>query len=98
MNISTQCWEKSNLTYDDVRERYEHFRARCSSNSNRAKIFKYNKTLKREKTDALNHWLVRNQNASLKLFHKHLNVNFSNGQNMQETQTKNLKVSLHIFN
>ena len=46
-HINTMLGKKSNLTYDDVRERYEHFRARCSSNSNRAKIFKYNKTLKK---------------------------------------------------
>ena len=32
--------KKSNLTYDQVRERYEHFRARCLEN---------NSTIKKEK-------------------------------------------------
>jgi hypothetical protein len=29
-HINTMLGKKSNLTYDDIRERYEHFRARCS--------------------------------------------------------------------
>jgi hypothetical protein len=36
--------KKSNLTYDNVRERYEHFRARCTLD--KPKIFKFNKTKK----------------------------------------------------
>jgi len=41
--------KKSNLTYCDVRERYEHFRARCFEE--KPKIFKYikNKTIKKLK-------------------------------------------------
>jgi len=33
--------KKSGLTYDDVRERYEHFRARCSAEN--SKLFKFKK-------------------------------------------------------
>lgn len=39
--------KKSRLKYCDVRERYEHFRARCSNE--KLKIFKFNKTKKKEK-------------------------------------------------
>ena len=39
--------KKSGLKYCDVRERYEHFRARCSNEN--PKIFKFNKTKKKEK-------------------------------------------------
>ena len=39
--------KKSGLKYCDVRERYEHFRARCSNE--KLKIFKFNKTKKKEK-------------------------------------------------
>ena len=38
--------KKSGLKYCDVRERYEHFRARCSNE--KPKIFKFNKTKKKE--------------------------------------------------
>ena len=36
--------KKSNLTYCEVRELYEHFRARCTKN--KPKMFKFNKTKK----------------------------------------------------
>tara|TARA_R110001599_G_scaffold40941_1_gene124383 strand:- start:7 stop:585 length:579 start_codon:yes stop_codon:yes gene_type:complete len=39
--------KKSRLKYCDVRERYEHFRARCSNE--KLKLFKFNKTKKKEK-------------------------------------------------
>jgi len=39
--------KKSGLKYCDVRERYEHFRARCSNE--KLKIFKFNKTKRKEK-------------------------------------------------
>ena len=41
--------KKSNLTYCDVRERYEHFRSRCTDES--PKLFKFTKlkSLKKEK-------------------------------------------------
>jgi len=42
--INKRLGKKSGLSYCDVRERYEHFRARCSKNTN--KIFKFNKTKK----------------------------------------------------
>ena len=40
--------KKSNLTYDEVRNRYEHFRARCA-NPKKNKIFPFRKTQKKEK-------------------------------------------------
>lgn len=39
--------KKSGLSYCDVRERYEHFRARCTEE--KPKIFNFKKTKKREK-------------------------------------------------
>ena len=39
--------KKSGLKYCDVRERYEHFRSRCSNE--KLKLFKFNKTKKKEK-------------------------------------------------
>ena len=39
--------KKSGLKYCDVRERYEHFRSRCSNE--KQKLFKFNKTKKKEK-------------------------------------------------
>ena len=38
--------KKSGLTYCDVRERYEHFRARCNTKKNHNKLFKFKKTRK----------------------------------------------------
>ena len=38
--------KKSNLTYCEVRELYEHFRARCTKN--KPKMFKFNKTKKKK--------------------------------------------------
>ena len=40
--------KKSNLTYEEVRNRYEHFRARCA-NPKKNKIFPFRKTQKKEK-------------------------------------------------
>ena len=42
-HINKMLKKKSNLTYCDVRERYEHFRARCTK---KEKLFKYKKTMK----------------------------------------------------
>ena len=39
--------KKSNLTYCEVRERYEHFRSRCTDE--KPKIFKFTRTLKKKK-------------------------------------------------
>ena len=43
--------KKSELTYCHVRERYEHFRSRCTKDEVKKKLFKFkkNKTLKKEK-------------------------------------------------
>jgi hypothetical protein len=40
--------KKSGLSYCDVRERYEHFRSRCTQNDGK-KIFKFRKTRKNKK-------------------------------------------------
>lgn len=44
--INKMLKKKSGLKYCDVRERYEHFRSRCTLNENKNKIFKFNKTRK----------------------------------------------------
>ena len=43
--------KKSGLTYCQVRERYEHFRSRCTKDEVKKKLFKFkkNKTRKKEK-------------------------------------------------
>ena len=45
--VNKMLGKKSGLSYDEVRERYEHFRARCTID--KPKIFKFNKTMKKEK-------------------------------------------------
>lgn len=48
--VNKMLKKKSNLTYCDVRERYEHFRSRCTEE--KPKLFKFkklNKTKKKEK-------------------------------------------------
>ena len=40
--------KESGLTYDAVRERYEHFRSRCTNNDIKKRTFK-TKTVKRKK-------------------------------------------------
>ena len=47
--INKMLDKKSNLTYNEVRERYEHFRSRCTKDDINKKIFKQKKTLKRRK-------------------------------------------------
>jgi hypothetical protein len=42
--INKMLNKKSGLTYEDVRERYEHFRARCKTK--KKKLFKFKKTKK----------------------------------------------------
>ncbi len=44
--INKMLNKKSGLSYDDVRERYEHFRARCGKKKN--KLFKFSKTMKKK--------------------------------------------------
>jgi len=41
--------KKSGLMYEDVRQRYEHFRSRCTNDEISKNIFKLNKTAKRSK-------------------------------------------------
>lgn len=43
-NVNKLLGKKSGLSYCDVRERYEHFRARCTED--KPKLFKFNKTRK----------------------------------------------------
>ena len=45
--VNRMLKKKSNLTYCDVRERYEHFRARCTEE--KPIIFKYTKTKRNKK-------------------------------------------------
>lgn len=45
--VNKMLGKKSGLSYCDVRERYEHFRARCTEDS--PKLFKFKKTRRREK-------------------------------------------------
>ncbi len=45
--INKMLNKKSGLSYCDVRERYEHFRARCTLE--KPKLFNFNKTKKKEK-------------------------------------------------
>lgn len=50
--INKMLGKKSNLSYDDVRERYEHFRSRCSSGEKKktkTTTHKMNRTKKSEK-------------------------------------------------
>ena len=50
--INTMLNKKSNLTYEDVRQRYEHFRARCTKTNIKNKTFNIKnvrKTVKKEK-------------------------------------------------
>ena len=42
--INKMLKKKSNLTYDDVRIRYEHFRARCSKSKSTKKLKKKKET------------------------------------------------------
>ena len=46
--INKMLGKKSGLTYCKIRERYEHFRARCTTE--KANIFKFNKTRKKKET------------------------------------------------
>lgn len=46
--INKMLHKKSNLTYCDVRERYEHFRSRCTDEKPKVFTFKRTKTSKRK--------------------------------------------------
>ena len=46
--VNKMLGKKSGLSYCDVRERYEHFRARCTQNDGN-KIFKFNNTKRNKK-------------------------------------------------
>jgi len=41
--VNKMLGKKSNLTYCDVRERYEHFRARCTEDIEPSKVFTFKK-------------------------------------------------------
>jgi len=50
--VNRMLKKKSNLSYDDVRERYEHFRARCTEEKHTLfKVEKRAKTLKKKATE-----------------------------------------------
>ena len=69
--VNKKLKKKSGLTYCDVRERYEHFRARCSKYKlkiNYLSLIKKQRKLEKTerqkvKTDVLNHYMVRNQSV-----------------------------------
>lgn len=46
--INKMLCKKSNLTYENVRERYEHFRSRCNKKNIKRKTIKLRKTRKRK--------------------------------------------------
>lgn len=47
--INRMLHKKSGLSYCDVRERYEHFRSRCTEEN--PNVFKFNRTLKNRKKE-----------------------------------------------
>lgn len=47
--INKMLGKKSNLTYCDVRDRYEQFRSRCTEDKRQVFTFKRSKTIKKEK-------------------------------------------------
>ncbi len=47
--INKMLKKKSGLSYCDVRERYEHFRSRCTQNETEKRVFKFKKTKEGEK-------------------------------------------------
>jgi len=47
--VNKMLHKKSNLTYCDVRERYEHFRSRCTEEKPKIFTFKKSETRKKEK-------------------------------------------------
>ena len=70
--VNKMLKKKSGLKYCDIRERYEHFRSRCTIDldADKTKIIKIipkRKTRKKMKKAVLNHYMVKNQNALLKL-------------------------------
>lgn len=50
-HINKMLGKTSNLSYNDVRERYEHFRSRCSQKQIKDKIFKYKVSSKKTKKE-----------------------------------------------
>lgn len=49
--INKMLNKKSNLSYCDVRERYEHFRSRCTSDKDQYKLFKFQKKTAKNKKE-----------------------------------------------
>jgi len=49
--VNKMLGKKSGLSYDDVRERYEHFRSRCGKKTkNKGKVFKMKVNMKKSGT------------------------------------------------
>ena len=44
--VNKMLGKQSNLCYNDVRERYEHFRSRCTESMQKKKLFSFKKSLK----------------------------------------------------
>ena len=49
--VNKMLGKQSNLSYYDVRERYEHFRSRCTEDKSKVKIFTFKKDLTRKKKE-----------------------------------------------
>ena len=47
--VNKMLGKKSGLSYCDVRERYEHFRSRCTNTETKKRIFKFRKTRKNKR-------------------------------------------------
>ena len=74
--------KKSNLTYNDVRQRYEHFRARCTKKILKIKYLKIKllkKQLKKKKV-VQHHIIVKKIKCIIKIVPQENKCNiFSNG-------------------
>lgn len=53
--VNEMLHKKSNLSYDQVKERYEHFRSRCKSKD---ELLKQNKTMKKKKENGCTEPLI----------------------------------------
>jgi len=48
-HVNTMLNKKNNVTFEEIRDRYEHFRARCSQDGGKRKKIKKSKKLKKQK-------------------------------------------------
>ena len=78
-HINHMLCKKSGLTFEDIQNRYENFRARCTDKDIKQKTWKMNninKTKKKKKENGcVKPFMVKSQSALLKLCHSKINVN-----------------------